>query len=62
MKRDIPLGMAIAIIVVAALAIFAVGWWLTSRSPTSGAQAPKAFMPKPPYAAPSKAQPQGKSF
>ncbi len=62
MRREIPLSTAVIIIVVAAIVIFAVGWFLTSRRPSGEGQAPKEFMPKPPYAAPGKAQPQGKPF
>jgi len=51
MRREIPFGVALLIIVVAVLLIGAIGWFLTMRRPTGGGQAPKEFMPqKPPYA------------
>ena len=51
MRREIPLVVALLIIVVAVLLIGGIGWFLTMRRPTGEGQAPKEFMPqKPPYA------------
>ncbi len=51
MRREIPLWSAVVIIVLAALIIGGIGWFLTMRRPTGGGPAPKEFMPKkPPYA------------
>ncbi|MER3502229.1 MAG: hypothetical protein C4295_12345 [Candidatus Fervidibacterota bacterium] len=64
MQREIPLGLAIVIIAVAALIIVGVGWFLMNRRPTGEGVAPKEFMPqKPPYApGGGLQQPRGRPF
>ncbi len=56
MRQQIPLGVAVAVIVVVALVAGGLIWFLLGRSPKPEGQAPKEFMPRPPYAPPAARQ------
>ncbi|MFA0733036.1 MAG: hypothetical protein LKKZDAJK_000880 [Candidatus Fervidibacter sp.] len=50
MRREIPAGVAVAVIIVALVVAAGVMWFLMNRPSGGGGTAPKEFMPKPPYA------------
>ncbi len=50
MRREIPLGVAVVVIIAALVVTAGVMWFLMNRPSGNGGTAPKEFMPKPPYA------------
>jgi hypothetical protein len=65
MRREIPTGVAITLIVLAILIAGGAVWVLLNRPRVGEGEAPKTFMPKPPYAGqkgatPIQPPPQGK--
>ncbi|MDW8122949.1 MAG: hypothetical protein RMK62_11625 [Armatimonadota bacterium] len=58
MRQQVPLGLAIVIIILVVLIAGGAVWFLMGRAPKPEGQAPKEFMPRPPYAPPAARQPQ----
>ena len=50
MRREVPLSVAVAVIIAALVIAAGAVWFLINRPSGGGGPAPKEFMPKPPYA------------